>query len=493
VYKVLVVDDQDDVRDTLIGTLKDSNYAVEAASTPEKALDSFILSGFDFAIVDVRLFGGNDDDISGLTLAMSFKQLRPDVGIIILTAYEPTDLTKRALRYFGILKFIEKTPDLDREVLGVLHNAQEKLQKRLRTDQKDPDTYLMVSIHDHASISVHSRGRHVYSGYGEGLFNLNDKHSRRANSLLRNQDDWRILAKDLGNDLWKEVFVNCDEVMRAFSEARTKSQRFSIIFETAREGLGLPLEFVRLRNPDEHLALRHPITRFISGISPKREAISPKLLALTKSLNVLIIASNTQPDIPGVDIECQKLHHFINSKEIQNFIPVHADYIPTEEATFERICDELSKSKYDIIHYAGHGNYDNNLSENSSLYFWNEKGKKGGIREMKTTELTDLLLNSETRLLYLSCCFGAVSGHGYNPNDDFLGLADAAIQAGIPSVLGFRAPVLDSSAIDLAKQFYANLFERGRLDIALWEARRYLARSNRNDPTWLSPILISQH
>ena len=311
--------------------------------------------------------------------------------------------------------------------------------------------------------------------------------------MKNTQEDWRIAAKDLGNDLWREIFEGFSEVMRTYSEARGKNQRFSMHFETSREGLGLPLEFIRLRGPDEYMALQHPTTRFIAGISPSREAISPDLLTRTKLLNVLIIASNTIPDIPGVDIECETLYHFLNSKEIQNLLPVHTDIIRTDEATYDRVCHEITNSKYDIIHYAGHGNYNNKSSENSCLYFWNQEGKNGGVHEMKTPELTDFLSNSETRLIYLSCCFGTLSGHGDNPNDDFLGLADAAIQAGIPSVVGFRAPVSDSSAIDLAKGFYKNLFERGRLDIALWEARRILARSNRNDPTWLSPILISQH
>jgi hypothetical protein len=424
---------------------------------------------------------------------MAFKQLRPEVGIVILTAYEPTDVTKRALRYFGTLSFIEKTSDMDKEIVTVLEDANNNSIKHLRVDRKEPDTFFLVSLHDHAPINVRSRGKYVYSGISEEAFTLNHKHSRRANSLLRNLDEWRISAKDLGNDLWQDIFINCNEVLRTYSEARGKSERFSMFFETSREGLGLPVEFIRVRNPDEYLALHHPITRFITGISPNREAISPKLLALTKSLNVLIIASNTIPDIPSVDIECKYLNSFLKSKEIQNLIPVHTKFIPSNEATYDRVIYEIEKSSYDIVHYAGHGNYDIKSSESSCLYFWEEEQKRGGIRKMKTTEIIDFLQNSKTRLLYLSCCFSTTSAHGNNPNDDFLGLADAAIQAGVPSVIGFRAPVSDVGATELAKNFYKSLFERGRIDIALWEARRSLARTNRNDPTWLSPILISQH
>ncbi len=490
--KVLVIDDHDDIRNTLSAALRDEDYHVETASNPEEALKMFIRSWFDFAIVDVRLLGGNDEDISGLTLAMALKQLRPETGIVILTRYEPSDITNRAVRYFGALKFISKTSDVDQETIRVLRDARNKTDKHSRIDQKDPETFFSISIHDKTPINVRSKGHYVYSGISETEFHINKKYSRRANSLLQNQTDWRALANDLGNDLWNEIFVGCNEVMSTYSEARVKSQRFSMSFETSRDGLGIPLEFVRLRNPEEYLVLRHPIARLITGISPRREAISPELLALTESLNILIIGSNTVPSIPGVDEEVRSLYQYLNSREIRDFIPVHVDLIPTERASFENICEALSMSKYDIIHYAGHGTYDEQSPEDSCLFFWNENYKKGSIRRMTTIDLTDLLRTSKTRLLYLSCCFGTTSALDANPNDDFLGLADSAIQAGVPSVVGFRAPVSDYGAIELAKSFYKHLFERGRLDISLWEARRELARINKDDPAWLSPILISQ-
>ena len=165
--RVLIVDDQYDVCNTLQGTLEDSKFEVETASNPEKALNTFILSQFDFAIVDVRLFGGSEDDISGLTLAMAFKQIRPEVGIIILTEYKPTDLTNRALRFFGALSFIEKNADIDREIIKVLQDAQRNSKNNLRVDQKDPDTFFQISIHNNAPIGVRSRGKYVYSGISE--------------------------------------------------------------------------------------------------------------------------------------------------------------------------------------------------------------------------------------------------------------------------------------------------------------------------------------
>ena len=111
---------------------------------------------------------------------------------------------------------------------------------------------------------------------------------------------------------------------------------------------------------------------------------------------------------------------------------------------------------------------------------------------MKATELKLLLEQSGARLVYLSCCYSTTAaGEVALLDDDFLGLADAAVQAGVPSVLGFRWPVADDGARRLALTFYQSLLDQGRPDVALFKARRELA-IDRNEPTWLSPILIHQ-
>jgi len=111
---------------------------------------------------------------------------------------------------------------------------------------------------------------------------------------------------------------------------------------------------------------------------------------------------------------------------------------------------------------------------------------------MTAAELKMLLGQSEVRLVYLSCCYGTATGASQTSlDDDFLGLADAVAQAGVPSVLGFRWPVSDDGARRLALAFYKSLLEQGSPEIALWNARCELA-INRNDTTWLSPVLIHQ-
>ncbi|MBM3149843.1 MAG: CHAT domain-containing protein, partial [Chloroflexi bacterium] len=300
----------------------------------------------------------------------------------------------------------------------------------------------------------------------------------------------RFQVKEIGLALWRDIFVEHPEAGRAYLEARTKSQSLSLLFEAPREFLRLPLEFIYLDTPPEYLVLEHPVSRFACGATPKRGVFSPQVLALAQKLRILIIASNTRPPIDGVDAEVQALSSYLKKQDI---IPVEVTMLTTKQATYERIREELRKPNYDVIHYAGHGSFDAVSPENSSLHFWAGRNKQGDVVPMKATELKMLLGQSEARLVYLSSCYGTATGDkAALLDDDFLGLADAVAQAGVPSVVGFRWPVADDGARRLALAFYQSFLEQGSPEFALWSARCELAALNRDDPTWLSPILIYQ-
>ena len=74
---VLVVDDDKDVRDTLVGVLGDDGYVVYAAENESKTLQMLTQEQFDYAIVDLRLHGNHEDDESGISLAMTIRFLSP--------------------------------------------------------------------------------------------------------------------------------------------------------------------------------------------------------------------------------------------------------------------------------------------------------------------------------------------------------------------------------------------------------------------------------
>jgi CHAT domain-containing protein len=161
------------------------------------------------------------------------------------------------------------------------------------------------------------------------------------------------------------------------------------------------------------------------------------------------------------------------------------------EATYPELRDRLCGSKYDVVHYLGHGRFDPPSPEDSCLVVHDGYGK--GNRLIPARELNGWLRTAAVRLFYLSCCWGAQSGgEEALVSDDFFGLADAIIQAGVPSVLGFRVPVRDRAARDFAAAFYAALAAEGEIGTAVLRARNAVYRCDADAPTWLSPVLIDQ-
>ena len=359
--------------------------------------------------------------------------------------------------------------------------------RRSRFQTGGDATQLSMSLAAGRPLVARAHGRHVCSVFTPKVLQVSiDRYARKADIARQDASNLRFHVKEIGRELWRDVFTEHPEVNRAYLEACAKSRLVSLLVETPRECLGLPFEFMYSDNPSEYLVLQHPFARFLCEASPKREAISPQMLALTEKLHVLVVASNTLPPIDGVDVEAQELSDFLKR---QNF---GVKLILTEQATRERVREELRASQYDVLHYAGHGSYDEQSPEESSLYFWEKENKRGSVVPMTATEVKMLLGQSEARLVYLSCCHGTASGDQATLlDDDFLGLADAVIQAGVPSVLGFRWPVSDVGARKLAMAFYQSLLEQGSPEVALWSARCELA-IDRNDTTWLSPIFIHQ-
>jgi CheY-like chemotaxis protein len=492
VCKILVIDNQPDVLSTLNGTLSDAGHIVTIATNEGEAFSAVVQKPFDFVLIDVRLHREDEEDESGLSLAMAFHALAPQIRVILLTRYVRAKQIVRAIRYHGAVGFVDKSEaDWCRKVLETIEQVCKEEAKRPRFEKTRNATQLSLWLTADQPITIKGHGRHICSMCTAQTLRVDaERYARKTEITRQDSESSRFQIGEIGRELWSDIFAGHPEVVTAYIEARAKSWPLLLLFETPREFLRLPLEFIRSKQPQEFLVLQHPLARFVQGTTPKREAISPQVLALTEKLRVLIIASNTSPPIPAVDIEAQKLYNSLNSQEC---IPVDPRLIPTEHATYECVQAELRSHNYDILHYAGHGSYNPESPEESSLCFWTKENSQGTIKQMKANELEFLLGQSEARLVYLSCCYGAATGsQAALLDDDFLGLADAAAQAGVPSVLGFRWPVSNQGALKLAQAFYRSLLEQGSPEVALWSARCELAALDRNDPTWLSPILIHQ-
>ena len=84
--KLLVVDDDLNIQRLYKEELEEEGYEVVIATTGKEALEIFAKEKFDIVTLDILM-----PDIDGISLLRKMKEQRPDIPIIMSTAYDYRD------------------------------------------------------------------------------------------------------------------------------------------------------------------------------------------------------------------------------------------------------------------------------------------------------------------------------------------------------------------------------------------------------------------
>jgi DNA-binding NtrC family response regulator len=103
--KILVVDDEVIVRDSLKNWLREDGHAVESAADARQALTMLRESSWDMALLDIKMPG-----MDGLELQRRIREIDKDIAVIIMTAYASVETAVRALKE-GAQDYITKPFD----------------------------------------------------------------------------------------------------------------------------------------------------------------------------------------------------------------------------------------------------------------------------------------------------------------------------------------------------------------------------------------------
>jgi len=115
---ILVIDDDETVRETLTEFFHALGYTARAASTGTAGRRAVAEHSPDIALVDLRL-----PDTDGLRLLETIRADDPEVGIIVLTGHADVPTAVRAMQQ-GAVDFLEKPVDLD-ALQGAVERAAE--------------------------------------------------------------------------------------------------------------------------------------------------------------------------------------------------------------------------------------------------------------------------------------------------------------------------------------------------------------------------------
>ncbi len=148
--RVLVVDDDESVRDVISVLLKEEGYDCVVASGPEAALELATAEEIPLVISDMKMPGKD-----GLWLLEAFRDRFPDTSVIMLTGFGDTEAAVDCLRR-GAVDYLLKPPkltDLIRSIERALAKrrielARKRYQKKLERKVRDRTTELRNALKD---------------------------------------------------------------------------------------------------------------------------------------------------------------------------------------------------------------------------------------------------------------------------------------------------------------------------------------------------------
>ncbi|HEX2968269.1 MAG TPA: sigma-54 dependent transcriptional regulator [Bacteroidales bacterium] len=117
---LLIVDDEDSVRDSLLSWFTEDGYNVSAAGNAAEALQMIEAGSYDIILADIKMPG-----MDGLEMMKRIKLLKPESIIIIMTAFATVDTAVRALK-LGAFDYVTKPFDPD-DLTHLIRNASRQI------------------------------------------------------------------------------------------------------------------------------------------------------------------------------------------------------------------------------------------------------------------------------------------------------------------------------------------------------------------------------
>lgn len=129
VARILCVDDEEIILDSLRKILVLDGYSIDTVETGQEALGLVQTRDYDFVFTDLKM-----PAMSGTDVAKSVKHLRPDVDVVIITGYATVESAVECMKY-GAMDYIEKPfteDELRMFVKLALIKRRDRIEKQLK-------------------------------------------------------------------------------------------------------------------------------------------------------------------------------------------------------------------------------------------------------------------------------------------------------------------------------------------------------------------------
>jgi len=300
------------------------------------------------------------------------------------------------------------------------------------------------------------------------------KYTNREEGSLPGDRDMVAFGEQLFDTLFQ------GDVRRLYDEARTRQGRkLDFIFTSMIPWIAeKPWEFAY--DPGRSCFLATEEMRFTRNVltSIPADRINPR------SGPLRILVASAQP-VGYARLSIEQEEAVIR----RGFEPLIATGLVTVttlgRATPTKLHGHLSNGDFDVVHFIGHGTFDESRGE-GRLVFVNEQGQEHSLGERSVREI---FCNRNLSLVFLNACETGAAGRAeFNK-----GVAQSLVAHGLPAVVANQYSVLDSSATSFAQHFYWSLAQGNSLGESAREARIAVNYSLHGEPIdWAVPVLYAR-
>lgn len=293
------------------------------------------------------------------------------------------------------------------------------------------------------------------------------------------QENFKKLGKGIYDAIIPETVRK--ELHKAIEFALSQNVPINFMINASRNLMAVPFELFYSDDPniDGFLAAKFSLFRY-----PVEKKLMPIEKLTPRISKVLLISANPlggNMDLPNVDRENEEIHELLTK------IGIQAKMITSKNSTLQNVLEELLVNEYEAIHFSGHGIFDPKNPMESGLML----GLKGKSPEYLTAlNIKELLGETKLKLIFLNSCYSATQSTELS-TDEVLGISDAFIQVGVPTIIGMQWPVTDKGALILSENFYKQVFQKNvDFPTALKFSRLQLRNQRPQDPSWACPMLV---
>ena len=303
---------------------------------------------------------------------------------------------------------------------------------------------------------------------------------RRLQPVLTGQSDPagevapQELLHDVGTWLWQALLPDGAPAQERDTLAQALRQGRTPVLLALPDALaGLPWELLcDPLQPAEQgfIARRRPFMRLV--------ATDTSTARVTPPLRVLLLISSP----PGlgedsrVDVESERAAVEQATQEMREAGLLHL--LVEDIVTPKRVQQALVRFKPHMLHYIGHGGYD---EKTGGVLLWEDD--QGNEFPLSAAHLADMLRPRNLHAVVLHACETGRS----NARTDMRSLAGTLLHEGIPAVIAQQANFSYESSQRASEAWYTALTARQGFAQALFEVRLALSQADR--PDWAAPIL----